>query len=434
MTDETMSSDPAYLRREQAQPQPAPISTSGPIAWMRAHLFSGWLSSILAILFAALVIWTLPELVRFFFLDAIWSASDGAPCRVPGAGACWAFVERKMDYFRYGSYPIELHWRVDVILVLGAVLVAHLLWPSERKGTFGHIVFVLAVPILMFMLIPGPAAIGRDPARELAILGGAIALAAILDFGRVGKGPVALLFFVVYPILAVVLLSGSRWLGMPIVDTNLWGGIFVSLLVATIGIVMSLPFGVLLALGRRSNLPIVKFFSVLFIEFVRGVPFITVLFMANTMLPLFVPEYLTPDRLLRPLIGVAVFASAYMAEEIRGGLQAIPKGQYEGAMAMGLGYGQMMRLVVLPQALTLVIPGIVNIFIGLFKDTTLVAIVGVFDFLRTVDAAKADPVWAGPTIPATAYAFAAVFYFVFCFGMSRYSLMMERRLSAGRRH
>jgi general L-amino acid transport system permease protein len=161
------------------------------------------------------------------------------------------------------------------------------------------------------------------------------------------------------------------------------------------------------------------------------VPLITVLFMANFMLPLFLPENWSPDRLLRPLVGVSLFAAAYMAEVVRGGMQAMPKGQFEGAMALGLGYGRMMRLVILPQALTKVIPGIVNTFIGLFKDTTLVAIVGIYDFLRTVDTARADPAWAGPTISTTGYLFAAVFYFIFCFGMSRYSQYMERQLARG---
>ena len=434
MTDETMTSDPAYLRRQAALPQPAPMSAGGPVGWVRQNLLSGWLSAILSILFVLFLAWAIPDLIRFFFIDAVWTAADGAPCRAPGAGACWAFIERKIDFFRYGSYPSEAHWRVDLTLLVGAVLAARLLWPDGRKSMAGRLAFLLGVPLLMFMLIPGPAAIARDPAVELSILLAGIALAAALEFSALRTGAVAILFFVVYPILLILLLHGSRSLGLQTIDTNLWGGIFVSLLVATIGIVVSLPVGVLLALGRRSRLPFVRFFAVVFIEFVRGVPLITVLFMANTMLPLFVPEHLTPDRLLRPMIGVALFASAYMAEEIRGGLQAIPKGQYEGAMALGLGYGQMMRLVVLPQALTLVIPGIVNIFIGLFKDTTLVAIVGVFDFLRTVDTARVDPAWSGPTISATGYTFAALFYFVFCFGMSRYSLMMERRLSAGRRH
>ena len=171
--------------------------------------------------------------------------------------------------------------------------------------------------------------------------------------------------------------------------------------------------------------------SVIFIEFVRGVPLITVLIMANTMLPLFLPDGVTVDRLARPLIGVALFSSAYMAEVVRGGLQAIPKGQYEGAMSLGLNYAQMMVFIILPQALRIVIPGIVNTFIGLFKDTSLVAIVGIFDLIRTIEASRVDPNWAAPTVSYTGYAFAGLFYFVFCWGMSRYSVGVERRLAAG---
>jgi general L-amino acid transport system permease protein len=289
------------------------------------------------------------------------------------------------------------------------------------------------VPVYYFILLPGPAAAMRDPALEQPILAWGVALAAALEVAGLRTAWCAALFFLAYPVAAIILLHGWPLVGLSRIDTSLWGGIFLSLLIATVGIVFSLPAGVLLALGRRSRLPAVRFVSILFIEFVRGVPFLTVLFMANTMLPLFVPENWTPDRLLRPIVGFVLFSAAYMAEEIRGGLQAIPKGQTEGAQALGLGYWQMMRLIILPQALTLVIPGIVNIFISLFKDTTLVAVVGIFDFLRTIDAARVDPVWSGPTISATAYTFAAAFYFIFCFGMSRYSMMMERRLSAGRR-
>ena len=202
----------------------------------------------------------------------------------------------------------------------------------------------------------------------------------------------------------------------------------VTIVVSWVGIVFSLPIGILLALGRRSNMPAVKLFSVIFIEFVRGVPLITVLFMASVMLPLFVPDAYSPDKLLRALIGIAMFASAYMAEVVRAGLQAIPKGQYEGAMAVGLGYWQMMYLIVLPQALKITIPNIVNTYIGLFKDTTLVVIVGIFDFLRTVEVSRIDPKWAAPTTSATGYAFAAVFYFIFCYGMSRYAKSVEARL------
>ncbi|MGL4634619.1 MAG: amino acid ABC transporter permease [Beijerinckiaceae bacterium] len=216
--------------------------------------------------------------------------------------------------------------------------------------------------------------------------------------------------------------------GLPTVTTNLWGGILISLIVAAVGIIFSLPFGILLALGRRSNMPAVKLFSVILIEFVRGVPFITVLFMASNMLPLFVPEQYAPDKLMRALIAAAIFASAYMAEVVRAGLQALPKGQYEGAMAMGLGYWQMMRLIVLPQALKITIPNIVNTYIGLFKDTTLVIVVGLFDFLKTIEAARIDPKWAAPTTSATGYMFAAIFYFICCYAMSRYAKATEERL------
>ena len=369
----------AFVRTAPEPVLPPPSSSSGIGAILRDRLFSGPFSTLFTVLAVLFLAWAIPPLVRFLFIDAVWNAPDGAACRAPGAGACWAYIWRKAGYFTYGSYPFEQRWRVDIVFVVGFLLIAWLL-------------------------------IRRAPARGVA----------------------ALLFFIAYPILAVILLRGSTALGLPIVPTDMWGGILVTLIMAVSGIVFSLPFGVALALGRRSSLPIVRFFSIGFIEIVRGVPLITVLFMANVMLPLFVPESWAPDRLLRPLVGVALFASAYMAEVVRGGLQAIPKGQFEGAMALGLTYPQRMRLIILPQALTIVIPGIVNSFIALFKDTTLVAIVGIFDFLRTVDTARLDPEWAGPTITATGYIFAALFYFVFCFGMSRYSLAVEREMAKSR--
>ena len=229
--------------------------------------------------------------------------------------------------------------------------------------------------------------------------------------------------------ISYYLLIGSPVLGLPIVTTNLWGGLLVTVVVSAVGIVVSLPLGILLALGRRSTMPAAQVFSVAFIEFVRGVPLITVLFMASVMLPLFVPREFEPDKLLRALVGVALFASAYMAEVVRAGLQALPKGQYEGAMALGLSYGQMMRLIILPQALKVTIPNIVSNYIGLFKDTTLVVIVGLFDFLRTIETARIDPIWAAPTVSPTGYVYAAIFYFIFCFAMSSYARTIEQRLS-----
>ncbi len=221
--------------------------------------------------------------------------------------------------------------------------------------------------------------------------------------------------------------------GLEPVETSQWGGLLVTLVVAVTGIVASLPLGILLALGRRSNMPIVKTFSVVFIEAWRGVPLITVLFMAAVMLPLFLPEGVNFDKLMRALIGVALFSSAYMAEVIRGGLQAIPRGQYEAAQALGLSYWKMMSLIVLPQALKIVIPGIVNSFISLFKDTTLVSIVGIFDLLQIVTTSSNDAKWASPQTGTTAYFTAALIFWIFCFSMSRYSVFMERRLETGHR-
>ncbi|KQT53715.1 amino acid ABC transporter permease [Aureimonas sp. Leaf454] len=241
------------------------------------------------------------------------------------------------------------------------------------------------------------------------------------------------LMSVLVPFVAIVaaLAFLTADLGLTPVSTNSWGGLLLTLVVAISGIVASLPLGILLALGRRSQMPIVKLFSVIFIEFWRGIPLITVLFMANFMLPLFLPTGVSFDQLLRVLVGVALFAAAYMAEVIRGGLQAIPKGQYEGADAMALTYWQKMRMIILPQALKLVIPGIVNTFIGLFKDTSLVAAVGLADLLGQVRRGFSDQNWATENTPATGLVFAAFVFWFFCFSMSRYSVYMERRLDTG---
>lgn len=394
----------AFVRTKASPDLPPPLAVGGIIGWMRENLFSSALTSSLTLLSLLFLYWYTPDLVRWLFIDAIWSAPDGEACRAPGAGACWAYVNAKIEFFAYGSYPRDMVWRVDLTLVLGACLAAWLLWPSAKRKALALVLFLVVYPILAFHLLHGLGPMLRGAMRGLADLFGSKALADM---------------------------AASA---LPVVGTNLWGGVFVSLLVATVGIVVSLPLGVLLALGRRSKAPVARFLCVMLIEIVRGVPLIMVLFMANTMLPLFVPEQWSPDRLMRPLIGVALFSSVYMAEVVRGGLQAVPKGQFEGAMALGLNWWAMMRLIILPQALTIVIPGVVNSFIALFKDTTLVAIVGIFDFLRAVDTARLDPVWAGPTISATGYVFATTFYFVFCFGMSRYSMMMEQRLTRGRSH
>jgi len=375
---------PAFVRTLPMDALPPPATMTGAVGWARANLFSGPFNILMTLLVILLIVWVVPPLLKFLIIDATWSGTDREACLAsdarPEAGACWAFVRERLPYFIYGSYPIPQRWRVDIFFAMLALGIAWLLWLGA-------------------------------PRRDLG----------------------ALYFFVVLPIVSVILLRGWPLVGLTDVDTALWGGALVTIVVATVGIVVSLPVGILLALGRRSRMPAVKLFSVIYIEFVRGVPLITVLFMASVMLPLFVPDAWSPDKLLRALIGIAMFSSAYMAEVVRAGLQAIPKGQYEGAMAVGLNYRQMMQLIILPQALKITIPNIVNTYIGLFKDTTLVSIVGMFDLLRTIESARIDPKWATPVTSATGYAVAAIFYFTFCYGMSRYARYTEARLAKGDR-
>ena len=366
----------AYVRTQESPTMAPPDLRSGPVGWMKENLFATPRDTVLTILTFLFLLWVIPPIINWAFISAVWTGESRDACLAPGTGACWAFVEAKFGQFIYGRYPLEERWRVNlsgILLIAGLVPIAIPSIPYKREN--------------------------------------------------------ALYLLVVFPILSFILLTGQ--FGLETVDTPLWGGLLVTLVVAIVGIVVSFPLGILLALGRRSDMPIVRMFSVIFIEFWRGVPLITVLFMSSVMLPLFLPDGVSFDKLLRALIGVALFSSAYMAEVIRGGLQAIPKGQYEAANAMALTFWQGMRLVVLPQALKLVIPGIVNTFIGLFKDTSLVLIIGLFDLLGIVQQNMNDPNWISPATPATGFVFAAFVFFIFCFGMSRYSAYMERRLDTG---
>lgn len=369
----------SFVRQQQLEQQPPPARLTGAIGWLRENLFSSPFNIVLTILILLFAAWIIPDMVRFLITDAVWSGADREACLItaqrPVVGACWPFAFERLPYFIYGSYPIPERWRVDIFFVMLAVAIAWMLWLNA-------------------------------PRRDIGVI----------------------YAFILTPIASYILLSGWPAIGLDHVDTSLWGGVLVTVVVSAVGIVISLPLGILLALGRQSKMPAVKLFSVMFIEFVRGVPLVTVLFMASVMLPLFVPEHLSPDKLLRALIGIAMFASAYMAEVVRAGLAAIPKGQYEGAQAVGLGYWHMMRLIILPQALKITIPNIVNTYIGLFKDTTLVFIVGIFDLLRTIEVSRIDPKWAAPSTSPTGYVVAAVFYLICCYGMSRYARATEARL------
>ena len=384
MTDAKLLEGPAFVRAKPLAPLPPPLTEAGAIGWLRKNLFSGVLNIVLTIVCALLIAWIVPPLVKFLLIDAVWDGSSRADC-LPGpdrpeVGACWAFVIDRINFFTYGFYPISERWRVDIFFVLLALGVVWMAWLDA-------------------------------PRRDIGVI----------------------YFFIILPIASLILLLGWPLLGLSKVETTSWGGVLVTVVVASVGIVFSLPIGIVLALGRRSRMPAVRLFSVIFIEFVRGVPLITVLFMASVMLPLFVPDTWSPDKLLRALVGVSLFASAYMAEVVRAGLQAIPKGQYEAAFAVGLSYWKTMRFIILPQALKITIPNIVNTTIGLFKDTTLVFIVGIFDFLMTVEASRVDPNWATPVTAPSGFVFAAIFYLIFCYGLSRYSRMVEARLAAGDR-
>lgn len=365
-----------FVRQEMTPSRPAPVRTTGPGAWMRANLFSTPGNAVLTILAALFLVWLLPMLYNFLIGRAVF---DGTveDCRVANVGACWIYIEARITFFIYGFYPAAEYWRVNTVFLLLALLLIPLLIPR-------------------------------------------------VPFKRIN----AALFFVVFPVVAFYLLNGGVF-GLPKVPTEQWGGLMVTLIIALVGIICSLPLGILLALGRRSRLPIIKTLCVCFIELWRAVPLITVLFMASVMLPLFMPQGMSVDKLLRALVGVTLFTAAYLAEVVRGGLAAIPRGQYEAASALGLGYWRSMAFIILPQALKHSIPGIVNNFISLFKDTSLVSIVGIFDLLNAVQSASSDNTWASPTRAITGYVFAGIVFWAFCFAMSRYSMWMERRLHTG---
>lgn len=377
-----------YVRPQMVSPMPAPASQRGIGAWLKDNLFSSVKDTVLTIMGLSLIVWFLPGLINWLFVNAVWLGTDRTYCTTTGqgglqpegwSGACWAFVDAKFQQFLYGRYPLDERWRVQLVA-------------------------------LVFVILLAPMLIGKLPYKMLN----------------------AVLLFIIFPVFAFVFLVGG-YFGLPHVETSLWGGLLVTLILSMVGIIVSLPMGILLALGRRSNLPVIKAFCVIFIEVIRGVPLVALLFMASVMLPLFMPPGTSFDKFLRALVGVSLFASAYMAEVIRGGLQAIPAGQYEGADSLGLSYWQKTLFIILPQTLKISLPGIVNTFIGLFKDTSLVYIIGMFDLLGIVRQNFSDAAWATPQTPATGLVFAGFVFWIFCFCMSRYSLYMERRLDTGHR-
>jgi general L-amino acid transport system permease protein len=337
------------------------------VKWLRANLFSSWPSALATLAILGLAGRLLPPFLDWAVVDAVWRAADPRACR-EAHGACWAFIAEKHRFILFGTYPFEQQWRPALAT---ALLILLWVFSSLKKSWNWRLPAVWAA---------GLAAIG------------------VLMWGGV--------------------------LGLPYVENERWGGLILTLILATFGIATAFPLSILLALGRRSAMPAVRWISVAYIELIRGVPLISLLFMASVMLPLFLPSGVTMDKLLRAQVAMILFAAAYLAEVVRGGLQSVARHQEETADALGLSWWNRMRLVILPQALRAAIPPLVNTFIGFFKDTSLVVIIGLFDLLSTVKVSLQDPAWSGYGVEA--YLFVSAVYFVFCNAMSRYSRGLER--------
>jgi len=427
----------AFVADRFFEDEPPPAATTGAVGWMRENLFSSPMNGFLTLASLGIVAWFLPGFIEWALFNSVWNASSLSECRAimdasfgEGVrGACWAVIRERFDQLIYGFYPPELRWRPNIAFVLLIVAVAPILFETLRP-----LVFVALGVIAAKALIGVAGALGGAEGAFGPLLGPmtlvlAVAAALAWFFGAARHRRWWLMFSLAFPVIVYFLLWGG--LGLEPVQSSRFGGFLLTMIIGVTGIAASLPIGIVLALGRQSQMVFIRTICVGFIEFIRGVPLITLLFVASTLLNYFLPPGTNFDLILRVLIMVTLFASAYMAEVIRGGLAALPKGQYEAADAMGLTYGQSMRLVILPQALKISIPGIVNTFIGLFKDTTLVAVIGLLDPLGLTNPIRADSNWNG--IVWELYGFIALLFFVFCFGMSRYSQFLERKLRAGDR-
>jgi len=353
-------------------PRPPPVNSEGLVPWLRRNLFGNWQSALTTLVLIGLVMYLVPSLAQWGLFQAVFGADANACQAARGTGACWGVVTEKWRVIIFGRYPFEQQWRPEIatLLMLAALVASCVRWFWK--------------PWL-----------------------------ALLWVGVLG------IFFA---------LMGGGVLGLEPVRTDLWGGLPLTVMLATLSIFFAFPIAVLVALGRRSQLPAIRTACVIYIELIRGVPLISVLFMASFMFPLFMPQGVSIDVLVRVLVGITLFAAAYMAEIVRGGLQAIPKGQQEAADTLGLTYWQAQRKIILPQALALVVPGIMNNFISIFKDTSLVTIVSLYELTGAMGLAlNSDADWRPFKIEA--YLFIAAIYFVFCFAMSRYSLWIEKRLN-----
>jgi general L-amino acid transport system permease protein len=426
--------DYSYVRKKMLPEREPPASEVGVIGWLRENLFSGWFNSILTVVSVVLIYLILAAIVPWLW-SPTWGAGSLNECRDIVAelgkehgGACYGVITERWQQLLFGFYPEELRWRPILTFVGLFVALAPVLFTDAfpRKMLWFTGAYLFLAPWLMWggpiwtpLLVAAGPALGFVAFRFVARAAGTLA-------GVIAAGLVPILWW----LLAVGPVAGAIQsvvpLGIELVESRLFGGFMLSVWIGVVAIAISLVLGVVLALGRQSDLMIVKYLSVGFIEFIRGVPLITLLFVASTLLNIFMPPGTNFDIILRVMIMATLFASAYIAEVVRGGLAALPRGQYEAADALGLDYWKAQRLVILPQALKISIPGIVSTFIGLFKDTTLVSIIGLLDPIGLTGSIRADANWNG--IVWELYGFIALLFFLSCFSMSRYSMWLEKKL------
>jgi general L-amino acid transport system permease protein len=436
----------AFVRTEMLPQSPPPASSVGLVGWLRANLFSSWLNTLVTLICLAVIWYVLAGLIPWTF-QSVWSAKSLNECREimqatwgdTHGHACWGVIRDRWEQLLFGFYPNgsdgtpDLRWRPILALILLVVAVAPILFAEQTPRAL--LIVTAAFPFVMPWLLWGGTVWLPVMVAAGLVVGYLVARFAADALGSLA----ALILGVVATLLCWFILVGplsSAFASMlPLeltpVPSRLFGGFMLSILIGVVAIGCSLPLGILLALGRQSDLLIVKAICVGFIEFIRGVPLITLLFVASTLLNIFMPPGTNFDIILRVIIMVTLFASAYMAEVIRGGLAALPKGQYEGADSLGLDYWQAQRLIIMPQALKISIPGIVSTFIGVFKDTTLVSIIGLLDPIGLSNSIRADSAWNG--VYWELFAFIALLFFIFCFGMSRYSMYLEKRLRTDHR-
>ncbi|MFN3642963.1 MAG: amino acid ABC transporter permease [Gemmobacter sp.] len=423
----------AFFRQDMLPERAPPITEAGAVKWIRENLVSSWLNGILTVLSLYVIVSLLLSIVPWF-ANSVWYAGSLSECReILGgrSGGCFAVIRERWLQLLFGAYPPALYWRPVLAFVLMFVALSPLLFSGLPRRMLW---FSAAYPFLGYWLIWG-GTIWFATTAALGFVAAGIAYRLLLSRG--GGLPLIAAFlaavlwwmFIAGPLTAI--LSPALPIGIDFVRSDRLGGFLISMIIGVSGIVLSLPLGILLALGRRSDMLIVKSVSVVFIEFIRGVPLITLLFSASLLLNYFLPPGTNFDLILRVIIMVTIFSAAYIAEVVRGGLAALPRGQYEAADSLGLDYWGSMQLIILPQALKISIPGIVNTFIGLFKDTTLVVFIGLLDPLNLANAIRADTNWNG--IYWEIYIFIAALFFAFCFAISRYSMYLERRLKTDHR-